>query len=158
MSGHTGGMDLAAAKQLAQQLMNQYGLTHSGWSFTFNRRKRTLGLCNYDAKRVELSQHFVICNDEQAVRDTVLHEIAHALAGHRAGHGAVWARLCRELGATPLRVCATAVMPLGKYFARCFACDREHHRHRRPMRGRRYYCRACGPEKGKLRFVKRLPK
>lgn len=147
-------MDPTAAGLLATELMAEHGLLQRGWSFAFNRRKRSLGLCVYTDKRIELSLFFVIKNDEPAVRDTVLHEIAHALAGHKAGHGPVWAELCRRLGATPSRICATAVMPRGVFEARCHSCSQVHHRYRRPKRNCTYYCQGCGPQLGKLRFIR----
>jgi len=134
--------------------MAEHGLIARGWSFVFNRRKRALGICNYTAKRIELSAAFVAGNDEAAVRDTILHEIAHALAGREAGHGPPWVTICCRLGAKPTRTCSTAVMPLGEFRARCKTCGTVHDRHRRPMRGQKYYCRTCGPQRGKLRFVR----
>lgn len=38
------------------------------------------------------------------VKDTVLHEIAHALAGHEAKHGPVWQKIAKEIGANGQRV------------------------------------------------------
>ena len=35
------------------------------------------------------------------VRDTILHEIAHALAGAKARHGPAWKAIAKRLGATP---------------------------------------------------------
>ena len=48
------------------------------------------------------------------VRDTILHEIAHALVGPGHGHDAVWKRKCREVGARPER-CGQADMPEGRW-------------------------------------------
>lgn len=31
-------------------------------------------------------------------RDTILHEVAHALAGHKAGHGPRWFRIAERIG------------------------------------------------------------
>lgn len=137
------------AARMARQLMDQHRLR--GWSFAFNRAKRGMGLCRYREKRIELSIHFVLRNDEAEVRDTILHEIAHALAGPRAGHGEAWKRKCVEIGATPQR-CGVAAMPAGRWRATCPTCGREHHRHRRPLPGRRYFCRPCGSEKGAIEF------
>lgn len=136
------------------RLLVEHGLAGRGWSFGFNRRKRSLGLCNHAAKRIELSSAFVLLNGVEVVRDTLLHEIAHALAGHKAGHGPRWVAVCRVLGATPRRLCADAEMPRGVFRACCKGCGAEHSRHRRPMRGRVYYCRACGAERGRLRFAR----
>ena len=147
-------MDCDAAQQRAQQLMAQHGLIERGWSFSFNRRKQSLGLCNYTAKRIELSSLFVVRNDADEVVDTVRHEIAHALAGRKAGHGPAWAAVCCRIGAIPKRTCNTAAMPRGNFQARCPGCGKEHDRYRRPMRRRVYHCRACGPGQGRLRFVR----
>ena len=135
------------AAQLAQRLMRDHGL--AGWTFGFNRGRRTMGLCRYGPKRIELSIHYVLRNPEDEVRDTVLHEIAHALAGSRAGHGPKWKAMCVRLGATPKR-CGDADMPRGRWIASCPGCARVHHRHRRPMKGRTYFCRGCGSERGQL--------
>jgi predicted SprT family Zn-dependent metalloprotease len=143
-------MDFNDAAQLARDLMEEHGL--EGWAFRFNRGKRTLGLCNYSDRRIELSHYFVTHNDEAAVRDTVLHEVAHALAGERAGHGPRWRGICVRIGAEPQRLDRTAVMPRGHWSATCPSCGTVHHRFRKPLLGRSYICCGCGPEKGSLRF------
>ena len=38
---------------------------------------------------------------EAEIRDTILHEIAHALAGPEARHGARWKAIARRIDATP---------------------------------------------------------
>ena len=38
---------------------------------------------------------------KEQIRDTVLHEIAHAIAGREAGHGPLWKVTARRIGATP---------------------------------------------------------
>ncbi len=143
-------MDLWAASSLARRLMDEHGLQR--WAFRFNHRKRALGLCVHHERRIELSLPFVRANDEELVRDTVLHEIAHALAGFDAGHGPVWKEVCRRIGAKPERCCDKAAMPAGTWRAACPSCGREYHRHRRPARHCTYACRACGHERGALTF------
>ena len=69
----------SSARQLAIELMDAHGLRD--WSFAFNRAKRTMGLCRHHQRRIELSVYFVLSNDAASVRDCILHEIAHALAG-----------------------------------------------------------------------------
>jgi len=145
-------MERFEAANLAQRLMREQGL--DAWAFRFNRQKRTMGLCRYHEKLIELSLHFVDRNDEAAVRDTILHEIAHALAGARAGHGPAWKKICVRLGAVP-RACGRADMPEGRYRATCPECGRQYSRHRRvpPRHANDYYCGRCGPKRGALRFV-----
>jgi predicted SprT family Zn-dependent metalloprotease len=141
----------SATQSLALQLMAQHGL--ADWSFGFNRRKRTLGLCWYRRQRIELSLHFTLANDEPLVRDTILHEIAHALAGEKAGHGPRWKALCTQIGCKPERCDRSAAMPPGRWRAACPGCGHEFSRHRRPRRDRTYACRTCGPGKGRIVFT-----
>ena len=65
---------------LARELLAAHGLT--GWSFRLNRSQVNLGLCRYGPRTVELSSPFVEHNPEEVVRDTLLHEVAHALVAH----------------------------------------------------------------------------
>jgi predicted SprT family Zn-dependent metalloprotease len=136
------------AADLAAAMLAAHGL--GDWSFRFNRSKLNMGLCRYGLRRVELSAHFVEGNSEEAVRDTLLHEIAHALAGRSAGHGPLWKAMCRRVGARPERLSFEAVMPLGRWRAVCGGCGELHHRHRRPKRMAGWWCCHCGPEHGRL--------
>jgi len=124
-----------------------------GWAFAYNRRKRCLGLCRHDEKLIELSIFYVAANDEDSVRDTILHEVAHALAGPTAGHGPRWKAKCVQIGAKPERLDREATMPSGRWKATCPGCCKQYTRHRKPMRNRRYICRACGPDTGVLSFL-----
>ncbi len=135
---------------MARQLMDEHGLRR--WSFRFNRRRQALGLCIHHQRRIELSLPFVAANSQELVRDTILHEIAHALAGHHAGHGPIWKAICLKIGAKPERCCSEATMPAGAWQADCPSCGRTYHRHRRPSRHYTYACRACGHDKGQLTF------
>jgi len=100
---------LAAA--LARELLTAHGLT--GWSFSFNRSRVNMGVCKYGPRTIELSTFFVERNTDEAIRDTLLHEIAHAVAGRGAGHGPPWKAMCLRVGARPERLSFEAVMPLG---------------------------------------------
>src|SRR5262245_21094659 len=106
----------SAVRQLALELMALHGL--HGWTFAFNRAKQTLGLCRYERKTIELSVYFVDGNGPEEVRDTLLHEIAHALVGPDHGHDAVWKAKAVAVGARPER-CGRADMPEGRWRALC---------------------------------------
>jgi predicted SprT family Zn-dependent metalloprotease len=144
---------LLEAQELALRLMRQYGL--HDWSFAFNRRKRTLGLCWWGPKVIALSVHLCELNPPAVVEDTIRHEIAHALAGPSTGHGPVWQARARQVGANPQRCCTDCVMPPGNWEARCPGCPRVYRRHRRLRRLVGWYCPACGPEKGALTWRRR---
>ena len=52
-----------------------------------------------------VSMALALVNSEEELRDTVLHEIAHAIAGISAGHGPEWKSVARRIGATPKATC-----------------------------------------------------
>lgn len=92
----------------ARLKMDELGLTD--WQFGWDRARRRLGVCRLLEKSITISVHFVRANLEapHEIRDTILHEIAHALAWTRHGertHGPRWKQICREIGAVP---CAAA--------------------------------------------------
>jgi predicted SprT family Zn-dependent metalloprotease len=134
-------------RRLAMDLMVSHGF--AGWSFGFNQRKRSMGLCRSARKTIELSIHLVYRNGSTEIRDTILHEIAHALVGQEHGHDAVWKAKCQEIGATPRR-CGHSDMPQGNWQARCGSCRNLFSRHRRPKAQTGWFCRVCGPERGQL--------
>lgn len=140
------------AREMAVELMTQHKLF--GWEFAFNDNVRRAGVCFYPTKarpgRIELSVHYVELNDEAEVRDTILHEIAHALVGRGHGHDAVWKAKCREIGAKPERCydSSKVAMPSGKWRASCPGCAKLFSRHRKPKRTAGWHCRPCGPKNG----------
>ena len=62
-------------------------------------------------QQVELSVSFVLRATWSDVRDTILHEIAHAIVGPGHGHDAVWQTAERRIGCTPKR-CSTVTHSL----------------------------------------------
>lgn len=84
----------------AKGIMAKHGL--SDWSFKINGRlKRTLGVCSYSKKEIQLRRKHVEEDTYDCILDTLMHEIAHALVGYGAGHGPLWQRKAIELGAKP---------------------------------------------------------
>lgn len=133
------------------QLLASHGL--HDWGFAFNRRKQAMGLCIYRRRTIELSIHLVERdNSWEEIRDTILHEIAHALVGPEHGHDQVWKRKCIEIGARPER-CGKADMPEGHWKAHCGGCGKRFHGYRKPKRFKGWFCQACGPERGRLEWV-----
>ncbi len=68
------------------------------WSFAFDNAKRRAGLCDYGRRRISVSRYLAARYDDDTNHQTLLHEVAHAVAGAEAGHGPVWKRTARQLG------------------------------------------------------------
>lgn len=91
-------MELQDAQKLAEEIIAQHGLDQKGWSFEFDGGHRRFGRCYYATRRITLSRHLTMLNDRYQVHLTIVHEVAHAIAGHEAGHGPEWVRICRLIG------------------------------------------------------------
>lgn len=91
-------MDLNRAKTIATELIVKHGIAEKGYRFAWNNRRRAAGVCSYRRKTIELSMPLTSLSNEVDVIDTILHEIAHALAGHDAGHGWKWQQIARSIG------------------------------------------------------------
>jgi predicted SprT family Zn-dependent metalloprotease len=148
------------ARTMAWELMQRHGL--AGWTFRFDSARRRFGSCQAAGKAITLSRPLTLLNTIDQVRDTILHEIAHALTPGD-GHGPRWRAMCAKIGASPKRCYddRTVVSPPrrpARYRYGCRGCgfwvDR-----RRLTDIRRYVCAACrGPlvyqEKSTGRFFR----
>jgi len=65
--------------EMGAEMMAHYGL--SGWRLRLDHARRRAGQCDYTNKIISLSRHYVRYAEENHIRDTLLHEIAHALVG-----------------------------------------------------------------------------
>lgn len=137
-------MNLDRAQQLAETALDQHGLRNAGWAFAFDNASRRLGSCQYAKQRITLSRKLTALNDEAQVRDTILHEIAHALTpGHK--HGPVWRQKAREIGARP-QACVSSkdvVSPPPPFSFECPECGQRIPRYKRPNPRRSFMCRDC---------------
>ena len=90
---------LVEVAELARRLLDEHGLAE--WSFRFSAARRRLGECRERERAILISRRHAVESPPAEVRDTILHEIAHALAGASAGHGPAWKEVARRIGATP---------------------------------------------------------
>jgi predicted SprT family Zn-dependent metalloprotease len=112
-------MDATQVKSLATSLISQH-VPH--YSFGFHGKANSLGTCNYRHKRIYYSKYFLHLTEDE-VRDTILHEIAHALT-QGDGHGRRWKQECVRLGAKPERCAAPGIQSTKqeKYILSCSKC------------------------------------
>ena len=139
-------MKILEAKNLAIQLMQEHGLIQKGWKFQFNERKVSAGLCKFSTKTVFLSIPFIQIRTAEKTKDTILHEIAHALVGRENGHNHIWQAKAKEIGCNGERCFNDAVVE-GKYKAVC-PNGHIHYLHRKPKLRRSCgkCCKAFNPE------------
>lgn len=118
-----------AIEQYVKQKFNEWGLTEKGWTFEWDRCRTSFGKCRIKTKRITLSSVLIPKVGELAWKDTVLHEIAHALDFHQRGtsdHGRAWKLWAMRVGANPIR-CSKGISQEGrtelarqsKYTLRC---------------------------------------
>ena len=98
-STRNGEERLNGVAAMARGLMDDHGLT--GWTLAFGEARKRLGDCHFRHHVIRISRTHALDGSEEQIRDTVLHEIAHAIAGHEAGHGPLWKATARRIGATP---------------------------------------------------------
>lgn len=134
-------MDLRAALALADSLLAEHGL--HDWTATLDRAKTRAGACRFASRQVSLSGPLTRLHSEREVRDTILHEIAHALVGPGHQHDAVWRATAMRIGCSGERcVSPDAPRVQGDWVGTCPA-GHQRHRHRRPQRPQS--CARCHP-------------
>jgi predicted SprT family Zn-dependent metalloprotease len=104
------------------------------WTFGFDHARTRAGLCNYRLKRITVSRHLAGRYEDDEIHQVLLHEVAHALAGPRAGHGPAWKQVARDLGYEGKRLHGGAIADdLATWIGTC-PNGHVHYRYRRPAR------------------------
>lgn len=136
-------MQVYEAQKIARKMMDEHGL--SDWVLKLDRCTRRMGGCSSRGKYITLSVNYIATNNEHWLRDTVLHEIAHAFTPNDRGHGAAWRNACRKIGAKPIARPSLQdgdyQLPLGAWVGHCPTCHRQAYMFAKP-RGIRI-CRFC---------------
>lgn len=147
-------MDLTAAHRLAFSLMKEHGLFDAGWKFDWDRANRRFGVTIYSTRTIRLSAPLTELGDEAQVRNTILHEIAHVLAGHKAGHGPEWRARARAIGCDAQRAAPGREVTPPKWFLTCKTCGVRDGRMRRSTGNKA--CFACCTQHNNGRFDARF--
>ena len=117
---------------MAEGLLVEHGLTR--WRVELDSAKRRAGVCRFDDRVIGLSGPLTALHSEAEVRDTVLHEIAHALVGPTHGHDRVWRATAQRIGCSGSRcVDAESARIAGAWVGVC-PSGHVKDRHRRPER------------------------
>jgi len=104
-------MKLEQVEQIFKELQYTWGLPEYRLEFVkylpngVHMRSHILGYCSCRDKVIGLNRNFVLVNDEKIVKETLSHEVAHALTDDRGycgdGHNEEWKDMCRLVGAIP---------------------------------------------------------
>lgn len=137
----------AYAHYFAEGALREHGLTELGWKFEISKTKLTLGQCFHDKKLIVFSSYYLHIPVHE-IRDTILHEIAHALLGPRHGHDAAWRQMAIKVGARPERLARpeNKTSATANYVMKCPRCDRKWYRIRMRRRNFGGKCPRCNIE------------
>jgi hypothetical protein len=136
-------MNIATAERRAKRFMKKHNLIQSGWTFQYITSNRCFGICKYGSKEICLSKPLTEINNWEKVKDTILHEIAHALTP-RQNHNHVWVAKAIEIGCNGKRCYGEEVKtPESKVLLCCPKCDRQSNVWRMPKRVKS--CGKCSP-------------
>lgn len=93
---HVTNMKLLEVLFLANQLLLKHNLRNTKIEFRIHHS--ALGKCVNSGEIISIQINHAINNDMDEIRNTILHEIAHALVGNEYGHNIVWQEKAKELG------------------------------------------------------------
>lgn len=85
-------------RMLANDLIELHGLADDGWRFEWHRAATKAGMCHYGPKLITLSRPTLEHRTMDQIKNTILHEVAHALVGIGHGHGNVWRNTFIRIG------------------------------------------------------------
>lgn len=135
-------------KDYAQKQLDKHG--YGGMDIVWGRGRTRIASVAFTLGvpiELRLSSNFLPHLDDDEIKDVILHEVAHCIAGAKAGHGPRWKRVAASLGAKPERtldVDNEILDKVSKYKTWCRDCGEEYYFNRRseyPIEGR--VCR-CG--------------
>ena len=125
-------MQTTAALRLARTILDEHGLRD--WTVGLDRAKTRAGATHFARRRITLSAPLTRVHDQALVRDTILHEVAHALVGPAHGHDRVWKAKAREVGASDSRCFSSEEAAALAPFVGVCPAGHEIRRHKRPTR------------------------
>jgi len=120
-------------RRSAVSLMDAH-LGRGTWSFDFDHAKTRAGQCDFGRHRITVSRHIALRSTDDEVHQILLHEVAHAMVGARAGHGPRWRSAAAAIGYVGTRLHDGPIASeLAPWVGTCPA-GHEHFRYRTPNR------------------------
>jgi len=78
--------------------MERHGLLEQGWSYQLDNYSKQFGVCCENRRLISVSKKLAAINPPNETRNTILHEIAHALVGCWHWHDEVWVSCFLRIG------------------------------------------------------------
>ncbi len=129
---------IEAVHDRATKLIARHGLKR--WRFAFDHSTRRAGCCRYSTKTLSIAFDLAANGSEADIRDTILHEIAHALVGRKHHHDAVWKAKAVEIGGSAERTHRLQFAPPRWNVT----CENRCWSHTAQQRNSKLICRKCG--------------
>lgn len=148
--------------EIHAKLTLQYSFLES-WEISFDSAKRRAGMCKISSKEISFSVYHIENNDIETIKDTILHEFAHAIAYHLysdSGHGKHWKSVARQIGAIP-KAKGSFKLPIAPWLL-VHACSKTSQinpiseRFRRNNKIKNYFLSGRPETKGELFFIKHV--
>ena len=118
-------------------------LTHfnlNDWKITFDYAKKRAGACIYSTKELSFSVYFLRNSSDFDKKDTLLHEIAHAIVGPNQGHNNTWKKKALSIGCSG-KIYHTFNFSNANWIKYCSKNCWEQHSYRRKQN---LVCKICG--------------
>lgn len=128
-------------RALAEAKMAEH-LDMDAWAFGFDSAKRRAGLCNYTNRTITISRYLVDIHTVDESMQVVLHEIAHAMAGKKAGHTKAWLSVAKSIGYRAEKFTGKEIAQETASWVGLCPAGHEHFRYRQPTR--QLACGLCG--------------
>lgn len=135
---------------LAQSLMLEH-IEDRDWSFGFDSGRRRAGLCSYTDKKITVSKYLSLVHSIDDVKQTILHEIAHAMSGPKEGHGKKWLATAKKIGYRNETYTGEEIAK--KYAPYVGLCPNGHQHYRYQKPKRLYSCEICSSGFNRLYMI-----
>lgn len=128
-------------RALAERKMAEH-LDLEQWQFGFDSAKRRAGLCNYTSKTITISRYLADIHTIDETMQVVLHEVAHAICGKKAGHTKTWLNTAKSIGYRAEKFTGKEIAEETATWIGTCRGGHTHYRYRQPSRP--LSCALCG--------------
>src|SRR3954467_3208869 len=91
-------------QEMSDNALKKHGLFAKGWRSNFTKASDILAQCRHNEKRLVYSIHYLESVDEHDLKQTILHEVAHALTPGE-GHSYIWKEKAEQIGCNNPQPC-----------------------------------------------------